>query len=58
MVKQISMYPNNEHDHAMYKCVMKRIKLDGVGPIDNIPSTDYLHNFVQKRKKKKKKKKW
>ena len=25
-------------------------KLDGVGPVDNIPSTDKLHHFVQKNK--------
>ena len=24
-------------------------KLDGVGPIDNIPSTDKIHNFVHKK---------
>ena len=29
-------------------------KLDGVGPVDNRPSTDYLHQFVKKRKKRKK----
>ena len=29
-------------------------KLDGVGPIDNRPSTDNLHHFVQKKKKRKK----
>ena len=29
-------------------------KLDGVGPIDNRPSTDKLHHFVQKKNKKKK----
>ena len=23
-------------------------KLDGVGPIDNKPSLDYIHNFVKK----------
>ena len=28
-------------------------KLDGVGPVDNKPSTDKLHHFVQKEKKKK-----
>ena len=28
-------------------------KLDGVGPVDNKPSTDKLHNFVQKKKEKK-----
>ena len=27
-------------------------KLDGVGPIDNRPSTDKLHHFVQKKNKK------
>ena len=30
-------------------------KLDGVGPVDNRPSTDKLHHFVQKKKKRKKK---
>ena len=30
-------------------------KLDGVGPVDNRPSPNKLHNFVQKRKKKRKK---
>jgi hypothetical protein len=27
-----------------------RRKLDGVGPVDNRPSTDKLHHFVQKKK--------
>ena len=27
-------------------------KLDGVGPVDNRPSTDKLHHFVQKKRKK------
>ena len=27
-------------------------KLDGVGPVNNRPSTDKLHHFVQKKKKK------
>ena len=26
------------------------IKLDGVGPVDNRPSTDKLHHFVNKKK--------
>ena len=26
-------------------------KLDGVGPVDNRPSTDKLHHFVKKTKK-------
>ena len=30
------------------------LKLDGVGPIDNRPSTDPLHHFVQFFLKKKK----
>ena len=28
-------------------------ELDGVGPVDNRPSTDKLHNFVWKKNKKK-----
>ena len=28
-------------------------ELDGVGPVDNRPSTDKLHHFVRKKKKKK-----
>ena len=31
-----------------------RIKLDGVGPVDNRPSPTKLHHFVQKKKKRKK----
>ena len=27
-------------------------KLDGVGPVDNRPSTDKVHHFVWKKKKK------
>ena len=27
------------------------VKLDGVGPVDNRPSTDKRHHFVQKKKK-------
>ena len=30
------------------------LKLDEVGPVDNRPSTDKLHHFVQKKKKEKK----
>ena len=29
------------------------IKLDGVGPVDNRPSTNKLHHIVKKKKKKK-----
>ena len=32
-------------------------KLDGVGPVDNRPSTDKLHHFVRRKKKKKKRRK-
>ena len=31
-------------------------KLDGVGPVDNRPSTDKLHQIVKKKFKKKNKK--
>ena len=30
------------------------LDLDGVGPVDNIPSTNKLHHFVQKKKEEKK----
>ena len=30
---------------------VKHYKLDGVGPVDNRPSTDKLHHFVKKNKK-------
>ena len=33
------------------------LKLDKVGPVDNRPSTDYLHHFINKKITKKKKKK-
>ena len=33
--------------------VVTKIKLDGVGLVDNRPSTAWLHHFVQKKKKKK-----
>ena len=29
----------------------KKFKPDGVGPLDNRPSTDYLHHFVQDKRK-------
>ena len=31
-------------------------KLDGVGPVDNRPSTDKLHHFVQKKEEEKREK--
>ena len=30
-------------------------KLDGVGPVENRPSIEKLHNFVKKRRRKRKK---
>ena len=30
---------------------LKVYKLDGVGPVDNRPSTDKLHHFVRKKLK-------
>ena len=32
---------------------LKVYKLDGVGPVDNRPSTDKLHHFFKKKKIKK-----
>ena len=37
---------------GIYYSFIKK-KLDGVGPVDNRPSTDKLHHFVHKKKKKK-----
>ena len=36
---------------------LSQVKLDGVGPVDNRPSTDKLQHFVHKEKKKIKQKK-
>ena len=33
-------------------CLLNNKKIDRVGPINNRPSTDELHHFVQKKKKK------
>ena len=41
----------NQTSHIAYEFV-SFTKLDGVGPIDNRPSTDKLHHFVRKKKKK------
>ena len=40
-----------------HKSIGKAIKLDGVGPVDNRPSPEQLHHFVQKKQKNNKKKK-
>ena len=39
-------------DDTADKNVESYLKLDGVGPVDNRPSTDKLNQFIQKRKKK------
>ena len=31
--------------------IMIMNKLDGVGPVDNTPSTDYLNHFVRQKNK-------
>ena len=39
---------------GLFNCNYKKEsgnKLDGVGPVDNRPSTDKLHHFVQQQKK-------
>ena len=33
------------------QCLWHRYKLDGVGPVDNRPYTDKLHQFVEEEKK-------
>ena len=42
-------YGNYKHEYIQFDK-----KLDGVGPVDNRPSTDKLHHFVRKKKMKKK----
>ena len=42
------------NDKAVYRTAPATpglLKLDGVGPVDNRPSTDKLHHFVQKKRK-------
>ena len=34
-----------------FSAAVKRLSKDGVGPVDNTPSTNKLHHFVQKKKK-------
>ena len=33
------------------KTLCQPIKLDGVGPVDNRPSTNKLHHYIEKKKK-------
>jgi hypothetical protein len=37
--------------------ILKHVKLDGVGPVDNRPSTDKLHHFVRIKEEEKKRRK-
>ena len=39
---------------AVLKRQEKTLKLDGVGPVDNIPATNKLHRLIKKKKKRKK----
>ena len=36
-------------ENTMIKITVNLIKLDGVGPVGNIPSTDKLHHFFNKK---------
>ena len=40
-------------DHLQQEIGVNMSKLDRVGPVDNRPSTDKLHHFVQKKEEKK-----
>ena len=44
---------DGEHWLKMFGHQLNVRKLDGVGPVDNRPSTDKLHYFVKKNKNKK-----
>ena len=46
-VDEALVYPYTVHTHNIYTLLMS--KLDGVGPVDNRPFTDKLHNFVPKK---------
>ena len=48
----VSLQPTEVFLHA--PIFLKVYKLDGIGPVDNRPSTDKLHHFVRRKKKKKK----
>ena len=37
----------------LWQCIVGGLKLDGVGPVDDRPSTDKLHPFVRKKNEKK-----
>ena len=40
---------NTGRKHVCFSVVCSTLKLDGVGHVDNRPSTDYLHHFVPKK---------
>ena len=42
---------NNECVNLAYLEKQHKLKLDGVGPVDNRPCTDKPHHFVERRKK-------
>ena len=46
-----SIFNHGLHAGPSYKLLITT-KLDGVGPVDNRPSTDKLHHFVRKKIKK------
>ena len=51
---------NDEETPVLNKNIPQFInltKLDGVGPVDNRPSTDKLQHFVKKKEEKKRRKK-
>ena len=46
----------SRRDPSFHKAIIhKKKKLDGVGPNDNRPSSNYPHHFVKKKKRKEKK---
>ena len=53
----LNVQSNNHIIEKEIKYTLVTHKLDGVGPVDNRPSTDKLHQIVQKKEKKKKIKK-
>ena len=40
---------NDEADCRTAPATKGRLKLDGVGPVDNTPFTDELHHLVKKK---------
>ena len=48
----MSILQNSLINHLNHNIYILR-ELDGIGPIENRPSTNRLHHFVQKKKEKK-----